>query len=158
MILEMSAGAVVFYRGAQIEYLLLHSTYWGFPKGHIESGESERAAALREVREETGLHVALIDGFCQIDEYSFARHGQTVQKQSVYFLGQVHDRAARISREHDDLAWRMFDDALARLGYEGGKEILRKADEFLKRETTPLKKRVNISQCSGHARVIQREP
>ena len=135
MILEKSAGAVVFYRGAQIEYLLLHSAYWGFPKGHIESGESERAAAMREVREETGLHVALIDGFRQADEYSFARHGQTVQKQTVYFLGQAHDRAAHISWEHDDLAWLTFDDALARLGYEGGKEILRKANEFLKRGT-----------------------
>jgi bis(5'-nucleosidyl)-tetraphosphatase len=141
MIVEKSAGAVVFYRSAQMEYLLLHSTYWGFPKGHIESGESERATAMREVREETGLHVALIDGFRQVDEYSFARHGQTVQKRSVYFLGQAYDRAARISWEHDDLVWLRFDDALARLGYEGGKEILRKANEFLKRETTPLKKR-----------------
>jgi len=134
MILEKSAGAIVFYRGAQIEYLLLHSTYWGFPKGHVESGEPERAAAMREVREETGLHVALIDGFRQVDEYSFARHGKIIQKESVYFLGQAHDRAARISREHDDLTWLTFDDALARLGYEGGKEILRRADEFLKRD------------------------
>ncbi len=135
MIVEKSAGVVVFYRGAQIEYLLLHSSYWGFPKGHIESGESERAAAMREVREEAGLHVALLEGFRQVDEYSFARREELVSKQSVYFLGQAASRAARISWEHDDLAWLPFDDALARLEYEGGKTILRKADEFLKRKT-----------------------
>jgi len=134
MIIEKSAGAVVFYRGAQIEYLLLHSSYWGFPKGHIESGESERAAATREVREETGLRIALLDGFRQVDEYSFERRGESAQKQSIYFLGRTSSHAARISWEHDDLAWLTFDDALARLEYEGGKEILRKADEFLKRQ------------------------
>ena len=135
MTFEKSAGAVVFYHGAQIEYLLLHSSYWGFPKGHIQPGESERTAAAREVREETGVHVGLLDGFRQVDEYSFLRHGETVQKQSVYFLGQAPNRAARISKEHDDQVWLVFEDALARLEYEGGKEILRKADEFLKRKT-----------------------
>ena len=135
MTFEKSAGAVVFYHGAQIEYLLLHSSYWGFPKGHIEPGESERTAAVREVREETGVHVGLLDGFRQVDEYSFLRHGETVQKQSVYLLGQAPNRAARISKEHDDQVWLVFEDALARLEYEGGKEILRKADEFLKRKT-----------------------
>jgi 8-oxo-dGTP pyrophosphatase MutT (NUDIX family) len=135
MSVEKSAGAVVFFRSARIEYLLLHSSYWGFPKGHIESGESERAAAMREVREETGLPVVLLDGFRQVDAYSFLRCGESVQKQSIYFLGEVPSRAAHISHEHDDLAWLTFDDALARLGYEGGKEILRKADEFLRRKT-----------------------
>lgn len=130
---EKSAGAVVFYRGAQIEYLLLFSTYWGFPKGHIEPGEDERAAALREVREETGLEVEIIDGFREIDGYSFARHGEPVEKQSVYFVAEAHNRDSRISREHSDMIWLPFDQALAHLGYEGGKKILRKANEFLTR-------------------------
>lgn len=130
---ERSAGAVVFYRGAHVEYLLLHSSYWGFAKGHIEPGESERAAALREVREETSLRVVLLDGFRQVDEYLFWRRGELAQKQSIYFLGEATTRAARISWEHDDLVWLTFDDALARLEYEGGKEILRQAEKFLKR-------------------------
>ncbi|MEW5719702.1 MAG: NUDIX domain-containing protein [Chloroflexota bacterium] len=134
MSIEKSAGVVVFYRGAQIEYLLVHSSYWGFPKGHIESGESERAAAMREAREETGIHVALLDGFRQVDEYAFARRAELVQKQSIYFLGEAASHNARISWEHDDLAWLPFDDAFARLEYEGGKEILRRANEFLKRK------------------------
>ena len=54
MAIEKSAGAVVFHRGKQTEYLLLLSTYWGFPKGRIEPGEDERTAALREIKEETG--------------------------------------------------------------------------------------------------------
>lgn len=131
MTTETSAGAVVFYRGAQIKYLLLFSTYWGFPKGHIEAGEDEHAAALREVREETGLRVTLLDEFRQVDKYTFSRRGKIVQKQSVYFLGQARNRNSRLSWEHTDMAWLPFDDALERLNYEGGRVILRAADHFL---------------------------
>jgi bis(5'-nucleosidyl)-tetraphosphatase len=131
MTTETSAGAVVFYRGEQIEYLLLLSTYWGFPKGHIEAGEDERTTARREVREETGLQVTLLDDFRQVDAYTFSHRGTIVQKQSVYFLGQARDRNSRLSWEHSDMVWLPFDDALARLNYEGGRAILRAADRFL---------------------------
>jgi len=135
MAFEKSAGAVVFYRGEQIEYVLLHSSYWGFPKGHMEHGEDERQTALREVREEAGLDVTILDGFRETDSYSYRRKGETIEKQSVYFVAQAHQRNARLSHEHDDLAWLTFEDALARLGYEGGRAILQKANEFLKRKT-----------------------
>ncbi len=135
MTFEKSAGAVVFYRGEQIEYLVLLSTYWGFPKGHIEAGEDEQTAARREIREEAGLEVTFLDGFREVDEYTFRSRGELIGKQSVYFLAQASHRDSRISHEHSDMAWLPFDDAVARLGYEGGRAILRKANEFLKRNT-----------------------
>ncbi len=133
---EKSAGAVVFFQSPQIEYLLLFSTYWGFPKGHIEPGEDERTAALREVREEAGLEVELIDGFREIDGYTFIRKGEPVEKQSVYFVAQARDRNSRLSREHSDMIWLPFEEALARLGYEGGRTILKKANDFLLKRKT----------------------
>ena len=135
MTFEKSAGAVVFYRGKQIEYLVLLSTYWGFPKGHIEAGEDEQAAARREIREEAGLEVTFLDGFREADEYTFRSRGELIRKQSIYFLAQASHRDSRISQEHSDMAWLSFDDAVARLGYEGGRIILRKANEFLNRNT-----------------------
>lgn len=128
---SISAGAVIFYRGTRIEYLLLRSTYWGFAKGHIEPGEDERTAALREVREEAGLEVNLLDGFREVDTWSFLRQGERVEKQAVYFLGQAKNRLARLSREHTEMIWLPFEEALARLNYEGGRVILEKANDFL---------------------------
>jgi bis(5'-nucleosidyl)-tetraphosphatase len=128
---EISAGAVVFHRGEQIEYLLLFSNYWGFPKGHIESGEDDRTAALREVREEAGLEVSILEGFCVADSYTFRRRGQPIEKQAIYFLGESPNRNSRLSHEHNDMIWLPFDQAVARLGYEGGRKILRQANDFI---------------------------
>ena len=56
---ETSAGGVVFRvpPGEEPLFLLIRDSYrnWGFPKGHLEKEERPEAAALREVREETGL-------------------------------------------------------------------------------------------------------
>jgi 8-oxo-dGTP pyrophosphatase MutT (NUDIX family) len=52
-----AAGAVVFRRSEHGIRILVLRAYknWDFPKGLVEPGEDELAAAKREVREETGL-------------------------------------------------------------------------------------------------------
>ncbi len=128
---EISAGGIVFYRSESIEYLLLLSTFWGFPKGHIELGEDERTAARREIREEAGLEVSLLDDFRKVDDYWFQRHGERIHKQAIYYLAEAETRDSHISWEHCDMAWLPFDSALAHLQYEGGRTLLRKANDFL---------------------------
>ncbi len=132
MLNEKSAGAVVFYRGDSIEYLLLLSTYWGFPKGIIEAGEDERTAAVREVREETDLEVTLLEGFREVDDYWYQRKGQRVHKQAIFFLGQAHSRDAKRSWEHEDIAWLSYEQAMEKLKFAGLRNLLTKADDFLK--------------------------
>jgi len=54
---EVSAGAVIFKRNKEIEYLLLRyeAGHWDFPRGGIEKGEEEKETVVREAREETGI-------------------------------------------------------------------------------------------------------
>ena len=57
---ETSAGGVVYrLHAGHAVFLLIRDSYqnWGFPKGHLESGERAEDAAVREVREETGMVV-----------------------------------------------------------------------------------------------------
>jgi 8-oxo-dGTP pyrophosphatase MutT (NUDIX family) len=56
---EFSAGTLIFRKEKeQALFLLIYSNrnkIWGFPKGHIEPGEDEKDAVLREIKEETGI-------------------------------------------------------------------------------------------------------
>ncbi len=76
-----SAGAVVIVDGRCLAIRLVARPEWVLPKGHLEEGETAEAAAVREVREETGLEVRTI---VRIGEtrYSFGpdvRHRKLVE-------------------------------------------------------------------------------
>jgi len=89
-VLELSAG-VIPYRvdtSGQFHYLALHSATvrnprarWEFPKGGIEIGESPRQAALRELREETGIvEIIPCEGFERSISYTYVRKGRKILK------------------------------------------------------------------------------
>ena len=81
MLKEKSAGVIVFRRhheqGTQYLVMYHHGEYWNFPKGHIEEGESEIEAALRELEEEAGVTgVKIIEGFREQTQFMFKeKHG-----------------------------------------------------------------------------------
>ena len=58
---------------------------WTFPKGHLEAGETEQQAAIREVEEETGFRCEIVKPFERV-EYFFKREGVLIKKQVSWFL------------------------------------------------------------------------
>ncbi len=129
--LEKSAGAVVFHRGEAVQYLLIYSTYWEFPKGLIEPDETETEAAVREVREETGLSVALLPGFRHEINYFYRRTGRLVKKSVVYFLAGSAEQDVRVSWEHREARWLTYPEALEQIKYANSRELLEKANRWL---------------------------
>ena len=55
MVHTESAGGVVVNAEGRVLVVSQHGTSWSLPKGHLEEGESALEAALREIREETGV-------------------------------------------------------------------------------------------------------
>lgn len=130
---ERSAGAVVFTEGAEPEYLLLHYTagHWDFPKGNIEAGETEKQAAIREIREETGItDVQFIEGFRHIISYRYRKGKRLVNKEVVLFLGVTKTKDVIISHEHIGFAWRNYDDAMKQLTFKNARNLLAAASQF----------------------------
>jgi len=135
---ERSAGFVLYSMDEGVrKYLLLRHRYgghWGFPKGHIEAGESEVEAATREMREETGItEVQLIPGFRKISRYHFYRGRRPVFKENVYFLGRAACSKPTLSREHTQCEWLLFAEARERLTFDNVRYMLDAAEQLLSR-------------------------
>jgi len=132
-----SAGIVVYYkRKERMEYLLLHyeSGHWDFPKGGIEDGETKQQAAIRELKEETGLLVQIHEGFEHSFEYFFKdKFGEFAKKKVYFFIGKSKTKRVELSFEHIAYEWLAFEDAYEKLTYENTKQLLQKVDKFLKK-------------------------
>ena len=134
---EYSAGGVVFTESeGEIKYVIITSYrgFVGFPKGHIEAGETEEAAAIREIFEEVGLRVELLPGFRIEDEYPLPNKPDTI-KRVVYFVAH-YDGSQAIRYQKEELsgaALMTLDEAMAAFRHKTQRKILRSADDFVRK-------------------------
>lgn len=132
--MEHSCGAVVFTRTeGEIRYVIarMGNGYHGFPKGHMEPGETETETALREIFEEVGLRPRLLDGFREESTYVFDAKGKRAKK-VTFFLGEYADQEIRIQPEElADAALLPYSQAMAVLEFPDSREILTRAHIFL---------------------------
>ena len=129
-----SCGAVVFARrGKEPLFLIIRQNNGdcGFPKGHMEPGETEQETALREIREEVGLDVRILTGFRQEASYPFPKRPDVI-KQSVYFLAEFSGQeiSCQLS-EVSDAYLLPYDKAKDMLTFPEMKYILSKVNFFL---------------------------
>ena len=129
---EVSAGGVV-VRGRECVVIVPTrraadgSKVLALPKGHPESGESPADAALREVREETGIDAELLEELGEV-RYWYQREGRRIAKRVDFFLlrhtgGSIedHDHEVEVAR------WMPLEDAARELTYEGEREMVARA-------------------------------
>lgn len=136
---EFSAGAVVYFlneKEQRLEYLVLHygSSHWDFPKGKIEPGETSEEAALREIKEETGLTVTLDTAFDHRLFYKFKnREGELVSKQVSFYVAQSTLLDVIISDEHTGFKWLPYEEARQLLTYDNAVHLLDIAHAYITR-------------------------
>lgn len=135
---EVSAGGVVYRRTRKGPKIALAARrtqkgelVWGLPKGQIEPGETQEQAAVREVREETGLD-AKIEASLGTTRYFYVWDGVRVRKAVHFFLmrhtgGQIGER----DHEMEDVQWFPLAAALKAAAYRGERGVLARAAELL---------------------------
>jgi 8-oxo-dGTP pyrophosphatase MutT (NUDIX family) len=133
---EFSAGGVVVrrFRGRPfVAVITTHKQALALPKGHPDGDESAAEAALREVREETGLHAELVEKLDDV-RYWYVRKGERRFKIVRFFLLRYRGGSVR---DHDDevasAGWIPLADAPHRLSYPGEREIAQRAAAALSR-------------------------
>jgi 8-oxo-dGTP pyrophosphatase MutT (NUDIX family) len=142
---EISAGGVV-VRDRQVVVIVPTrragdgSLVLALPKGHVDPGESALQAAMREVREETGIVVA--EPLCELGEsrYWYRRDGRSVGKTVAFYLFAY---VSGDTADHDDevleARWMDLHDALTELSYAGERTMIERALTHL--GNTPSKDR-----------------
>ena len=134
---KLAAGCVVYRHdatGAPL-LLLIHDQYgrWTLPKGHLEAGESEQAAAVREVLEETGLSGELGVLVTRIVYTVRSKRGLEQLKQVAFFLLRADSFEAHPQAEEGIGAaeWFAPEAALAQIGYPQVRDVLARAVTML---------------------------
>lgn len=125
-----------------VEWLLLQTWFitrtWSPPKGHLELGEDEMEAALRETQEETGLKPNQLTVWSDIcEKRRFYRRDQLVT--TTLFLARLNDYNQKIllSSEHQDHKWLRIEDAEIALWYPQMIRIFRRFQCFVTNEMFP---------------------
>ncbi len=129
MVHEKSCGAIVYRKHhGNTEILLIkhiNSGHWSFPKGHVETNETEVETAMREIKEETGIDVIVDPTFREIVSYSPKKD---TQKDVVYFVARA--KSFEYTPQEEEIAevkWVEIGHALTILTYENDRSIVNKA-------------------------------
>ena len=114
------------------EFLCAHRApdgggYWHTIAGGVEPGEEFHAAAVRELREETGLYV---EGLEPIGEFAYVRESWEeepgLRVHVECFLADVEPGwEPQLDSEHDDYRWCTRDEAIALLFWPEPAQLLR---------------------------------
>jgi len=133
---ETSAGGVVYRKDdASPLFLLIRDSYqnWGFPKGHVESGERAEDAALREVREETGIDEVAIRGVIDTIDWYFRFRGRLIHKVCHFYLMETSQ--AITSPQHAEgitaCQWVDYGAARTAISYANARQLLLRAQEMV---------------------------
>jgi 8-oxo-dGTP pyrophosphatase MutT (NUDIX family) len=133
---ETSAGGVVYrLQGGRPLFLLIRDSYqnWGFPKGHLEPGERAEDAAMREVREETGLTEVSLRGTLETIDWYFRFRGQLIHKVCHFFLMEtvIADTSPQHAEGITACTWVDYATATESISYANARSVLRRAQAMI---------------------------
>jgi 8-oxo-dGTP pyrophosphatase MutT (NUDIX family) len=135
-----SAGGIVVRHEGTVPYLVVgmrrrdrDGVTWTLPKGTPHAGETREATAVREVTEESGLVVRIVQPLASID-YTFVQHGTRIHKTVHYFLMEaVGGDLSGHDHEFEDVRWIRFDEAAGLLTFDTERRLVARAAAVMAR-------------------------
>ena len=128
---EKSCGAVV-YNPKKHSFLIIKmlNGNWGFPKGHTEDQETDIQTAIREVMEETGINIEILDRFKKSIKYiPFPE----VLKEVIFFIGITEEEKVTIDKDEiEDYMWCSYEEALKMITYKPQRDVMESSLQFIK--------------------------
>lgn len=104
---------------------------WSLPKGHIEEGETPEAAAIREIREETGISGSIVAPLGVID-FWFMAENRRIHKTVHHFLLRAEGgELSSDDAEVDSVEWVALEDMSTRLAYADERRLMDRVQELL---------------------------
>jgi ADP-ribose pyrophosphatase YjhB (NUDIX family) len=135
--LQFSAGGVAFRnRDQSVEVVLISvgtEPRWQLPKGLVNRGESTESAALREVREETGIETEIVERIDKVEYWYLDRKANVRYHKFVYFY-LLRFKSGDV-RDHDDevneARWYEIGKGIDALAFNNEKKIVQRAGEMI---------------------------
>ena len=126
---EKSCGCIILKNKKVLLVYEKNRNFWGFPKGHMENGETEIETALREVKEEVGLDV-------EIDKerrytLNYVIRDEIDKTTVLYIAKSKNDEIIMQENEIENIRWCSFEEALNILTFDNWKEMFKKVIEDL---------------------------
>lgn len=142
MIRQFSAGGVVYKRNRnQVSWLIRRakpSEYykgtagWSLPKGWIDVGEKSQDAAIREVKEETGVEAKIVSKIGEMKYFFVDENKEKVFKIVTYYLMEYAGETGKgFDEETEEIKWVTIDEALERVRYKNEREMVENGNKLL---------------------------
>ena len=123
----LSGDKILLVKNKKGDSSINSESWWGYPKGHLEEGEKPSEAAVREVYEETGFEVKIVNNKPVAESrYEIERSGEILQK-TVWFyeMKVVAPFINEPDDEIDEIALVDFESALDLLTHDEDRKILK---------------------------------
>ncbi len=121
---EKSCGCIIIKDKKVLLVYEKNRNFWGFPKGHMEDGETEIETALREVKEEVGLDVEIDKDRRYTLNYVIR---DEIDKTTVLYIAKAkNEKIIMQESEIENTKWCSFEEALNMLTFDDWKEMFKK--------------------------------
>jgi 8-oxo-dGTP pyrophosphatase MutT (NUDIX family) len=121
MIKHFCAGGLVFYHG-KLVVLKRFNGVWLFPKGHIDPGETAPTAAIREVAEECGLSVQILESLGETS-YRYQENEADHDKIVQWFLMEAISETIMLEQEFFKDVQLISEDQIGVLSFPDDREL-----------------------------------